>query len=156
MCDLLHCMEESFEVKGAAMEASPNFTTCTWSSSSSRRTWLIFSWWIKKKKLCERENFNRNQNAVCYGFIILKRTITGTTFCAASCSSLWAITLCLDALELSLVPEPMTGKDLDSEVETSLPLDCFFLSGMRSGALAKRATPAEKTKPSPLEFSHSL
>ena len=25
----LHCMEESLEVKGAAMEASPSFTTCT-------------------------------------------------------------------------------------------------------------------------------
>lgn len=25
----LHCMDESLEVKGAAMEASPSFTTCT-------------------------------------------------------------------------------------------------------------------------------
>lgn len=64
------------------------------------------------------------------------------TFCAASCSSLWAITLCLDPLELSL-PEVTGGKGLDSAAGASFSLPRFFLSGIRSGALAKRATPEE-------------
>ena len=42
-CYLLHWIDDSFEVKGAAIEASPSLTTWTWSSSSSRRTWLILS-----------------------------------------------------------------------------------------------------------------
>lgn len=66
------------------------------------------------------------------------------TFCAASCSSLWAITLCLAALELSFTPELTGGEGLDSAVDASFSLPRFFLSGMRSGALAKRATPGEK------------
>lgn len=66
------------------------------------------------------------------------------TFCAASCSSLWAITLCLAALELNLPPEPIGGKGLDSVVDASFSLPRFFFSGMRSGALASRATPEEK------------
>lgn len=65
------------------------------------------------------------------------------TFCAASCSSLWAITLCLAPLELSL-PEVTGGKGLASAADASFSLPRFFLSGMRSGALAKRATPEEK------------
>jgi len=66
------------------------------------------------------------------------------TFCAASCSSLWAITRCLAALELSLAPELTGGKGLDSDVDASFSLVLFFFSGMRSGALANRATPVEK------------
>ena len=65
------------------------------------------------------------------------------TFCAASCSSLWAINLCLAALELGLLPELMGGNGLDSVVDASFSLR-FFFSGMRSGALANRATPEEK------------
>lgn len=40
---LLHCIDESLEVKGAAMLASPNFTMGTCSSSKSFSTWLILS-----------------------------------------------------------------------------------------------------------------
>lgn len=64
-------------------------------------------------------------------------------FCAASCSSLWAITLCLAALELSLPPVPIGGNGLDSAVDASFSFPRFFLSGMRSGALASKATPEE-------------
>lgn len=38
--DSLHWMDESLEVKGAAMLASPNFTIGVLSSSRSRSTWL--------------------------------------------------------------------------------------------------------------------
>lgn len=80
------------------------------------------------------------------------------TFCAASCSSLWAITLCLDALELNLPPELTGGEGLDSAVDVSFSLPRFFLSGMRSGALASKATPERKK---PFDFytllkSHSI
>lgn len=66
------------------------------------------------------------------------------TFCAASCSSLWAITLCLAALELSFPPEVTGGAGLDSAAKGSFSLPRFFFSGMRSGALANSATPKEK------------
>lgn len=38
--DSLHWMEDSLEVKGAAMLASPSFTMGVLSSSRSRSTWL--------------------------------------------------------------------------------------------------------------------
>lgn len=54
--DSLHWMEESLEVKGAAMLASPSFTMGVLSSSRSRSTWLrrscgVGSWgqpWIAR------------------------------------------------------------------------------------------------------------
>lgn len=64
------------------------------------------------------------------------------TFCAASCSSLCAINLCLAPRELSFIPELVTGgAGLGSTEEPSLSLFLFFFSGIRSGALANSATP---------------
>lgn len=68
------------------------------------------------------------------------------TLCAANCSSLWAITLCLAARELGLLLELAGGKCLDSAIIASFSLPRFFFSGTRSGALAKRATPMTNRK----------
>lgn len=53
---------------------------------------------------------------------------------------------CLAALELSLTLELAGGTGLKSDVADSLSLPRFFFSGMRSGALAKRATPVRKQR----------
>lgn len=71
---------------------------------------------------------------------------TTNTLCAANCSSLWAITLCLGARELGLLLELAGGKCLDSAMTASFSLPRFFFSGTRSGALAKRATPDKQKK----------
>lgn len=55
------------------------------------------------------------------------------------------MTLCLAALELSLPPElEIGGMGLGSQAGASFSLPLFFFSGMRSGALANRATPVNQ------------
>lgn len=68
------------------------------------------------------------------------------TLCAANCSSLWAITLCLAAREFGLLPVLTGGKCLDSVIIGSFSFPRFLFSGTRSGALAKRATPVINKK----------
>lgn len=53
----LHCIEDSLEVKGAAMEASPSFTIWICSSSSSFKTWLILSCYSTNKWLSQHNYY---------------------------------------------------------------------------------------------------
>lgn len=78
------------------------------------------------------------------------------TFCAASCSSLCAITLCLAALELSLPPELTGGTGLGSAGGVSFSFPLFFLSGMRSGAFANKATPKRRWRTHNLVHFHTI
>lgn len=137
---LLHWMEESLEVKGAAMLASPSFTTGTRSSSKSFSTWLSRSCgrgnapWCHPRCRSPPGGRPRSHEGSGRG--------RSPTLCAANCSSLWDRSRCLAPREVGLTaPLPAEGSTgLPSLAAPSRAL--FFRSGSRSGALASSATPA--------------